>query len=145
MVHAGVVSSGDSVESEAQPPVEKAPELEVPVALDTRVRSGTGRVRPNVGAHDPLVELLGEVEDVMVDLEPIGHSPGIVDVGDRAAPGVRCSPPELHRGTHDVVPLVAEQRCRHRRVHSAGEGYEDAHENSFSDGCDTSSIGTHAP
>jgi hypothetical protein len=91
-------------------------------------------VRFDIGPHHVRIELLSEVEDVMVDSEAVCDSPGVDDIGDRATARVGCTSPKLHRGAHDFVPFVLQQPGRHRGIDSAGEGYEDTHEYSFSDG-----------
>jgi hypothetical protein len=137
VIDPGVVTGSYGVEAEADPPVEEAPELEVPVALDARVRRATGRVSTYVRSNDAALELLGEVEDVVIDAEAIGHPPGVVDVGNRAAARIRSTAPELHGGSDDVMALLAQHSGGNGGVDSTGEGDEDAHEDSFSDRCDT--------
>jgi hypothetical protein len=38
-----------------------------------------------IGHDDALLELLGEIEDVMVDPETSRHTPRVVNIADRAA------------------------------------------------------------
>ena len=54
------------VEAEPQSTVEKAPELQVPVALDARIGCPSERMGFDVGRDHLLLELLGEVEDVVI-------------------------------------------------------------------------------
>ena len=98
------------IEAEPKRAVEEAAELEVAVALDAGIRRSPECVRLDVGGDDPLLELLGEVEDVVVDPEPGRDPAGVVDVTDRAAARVACSAPELQGGSDDVVALLEQQR-----------------------------------
>lgn len=59
-------------------------------------------------------ELLGVVEDVVVDTERLGDPPRVFDVSDRAAARVRGSAPELECGAHNLVALF-EQEASGRR------------------------------
>ena len=74
-----------SVEAEPHGTVEKPAELQMPVALDAGIRRPPKGMRLDVGRDDPLLELLGEVEDVVVDPEPRRDTARVVDVADRAA------------------------------------------------------------
>ena len=74
-----------------------------------------------------ILELLGEVEHVMGDTEGVGHPPGVVDIGHRAAPRVRHTAPQLQGGAHDVVASLGQQRRRHRRIDSPRHGHQNAH------------------
>ena len=55
---------------------------------------------------------------MVVDAEPGGHPPGVLDVADRAAARVAGTAPQLHGGAHDVVALLDQQRGRDRGVHT---------------------------
>ena len=135
-----MVAGGDGVEAETHPPVEEGPELEVAVALDTGVRRPSGGVRMHVRSDDAPVELLGEVEDVVVDPETICHPPGVVDIRHGAATRIRGAAPELHGGTDDVVTLLAQNGGGDGGVDPTGEGDEDTHADSFSERCDIEGI-----
>ena len=87
------------------------------VALDAGIGRPPNSVRRGVGRHDLLLELFGEVEDVMVDPEPCRHATGVFDVAHRAASRVARTAPELHRGPHYVMARFGQQRGRDRRVH----------------------------
>ena len=121
-----VVAGGEEVEPERVGPLEQTPELHRPVALDARVRRAPGRVRVDVGLDDGVVELVGEVEHVVRDAELGGDAPGVLDVGDAAAPGVGLAAPELERDAGDVVALLEQQRGRDRRVDPAAHRDEHA-------------------
>ena len=84
----GVVAGGHGVEPEPRGPLEEPVELEVPVALDAGVGRAALRVAGDVGIDDVGLEVGGEVEDVVDQAQLVGHPPGVVDVGDRAAAGV---------------------------------------------------------
>ena len=77
--------SKPSRSARSQQPVE----LDGPVALDAGVGRPSPRVRLDVGRHHLPVELLGQVEDVVVDAQLLGHPAGVIDVGHRAAARVR--------------------------------------------------------
>ena len=79
------------------------------------------------GRHHVALELLGVVEDVVVDAEDLGHPARVVDVGDRAAARVRDPAPELQRRADDLVARFEQQRRGDRRVDAATHRYEDFH------------------
>jgi hypothetical protein len=81
----------------------------------------------HVGGDHRGVEIVGEVEDVMGDADLVGHPPGVVDVGDRAAARVRVTTPQLQGGPHDVMPGVGQQRRRHRGIDTTGHGHQNTH------------------
>ena len=82
---------------------------------------------PDVGRHDVAVELLGQVEDVVVDAELLGHPAGVLDVGDRAAARVRLAAPELERGADDLMALLHQERGRDGGVDASRHGHEHPH------------------
>ena len=91
------------------------------------------RVRLDVRRDDAELELLGEVEDVMVDPEPGRDPAGVVDVADRAAARVACPAPELHRGADDVVALLEQERGRDRGVDPARKPDQHSHRASLAE------------
>ena len=60
----------------------------------------------HVRIDDVAVEVVGEVEHEVVDVELLGDTAGIVDVGHRAAAGVAVAAPQPHRDADDVVTGV---------------------------------------
>jgi hypothetical protein len=89
---AGMVTGGNRIEAEDVGALAESVELQVTVALDARVRRETSAVRSHIGIDDVGVEVVGEVEHEMVDVQLLGNATGVVDIGDRAAP-VSLSPP----------------------------------------------------
>ena len=124
---AGVVAGGHGVEPEQHGPAQEAVELQVPVALDAGVRGAAGRVVGHVGSHHVLVEVVGEREHVVGDAELLGHPPGVVDVGHRAAPRVTGAAPQLEGGADHLVALLLEQGGGHRRVDPTAHADQDPH------------------
>jgi hypothetical protein len=106
------MAGSHGVKTKLPRPAEQTIELEVPVALDAWVRGSARGVIGHVGGDDVAAELLGEVEDMMGDAELLGHAPGIFDVGDRAATGVRRTAPQLHGRPHHVLTCLDEQGSR---------------------------------
>ena len=98
------------LEAEANGTVEKPAELQVPVALHAGVGGPPEGMRLDIRRHDLALELLGEVEDVMVDPQPCRDPPRVVHVAHRAASRVACAAPELHGGRDNVIALF-EQQC----------------------------------
>ena len=66
----------------------------------------------DVGLDDVALEVVGEGPHVVGDAQLLGHPAGVVDVADRAAPGVGLAAPQLHRHAHH---LVAGRRAGGRR------------------------------
>ena len=122
---AGVMAGGDPVEAECVGAPHQPVELQVPVALDARVRRPTRSVVVDVGADDLALEVFAEVEHVMLDPEPIGDPTGVVDVADGTAPGVGRSAPQLHRHADDLVAGLKEQGRGDGRVDPARHHHED--------------------
>ena len=104
--HPGVVTRRDGVEIEGGRPLQKAIELQVPVALDTGVRRASRGVVGHIGTYDVALEGLAEVEHVMGYAQLLSHPAGVVNVRDRAAAGVGGTAPELHGHSHHVVALA---------------------------------------
>jgi len=73
------------LEAEPQSTVEKTAELQVPVALYAGIRRPSDCMSLGIRCDDLVLELLGEVEDMMVDPQPCRHAPRVVDVANRAA------------------------------------------------------------
>ena len=83
----------------------------------------------DIGTDHPLLEVGGEVEDVVDDAELVGHPASVLGVGHRTAPRVGAATPQLEGGTHDVLgPETLDQEGGgDRRVHATGHGHEHAH------------------
>src|ERR1019366_3394393 len=111
--------------------LEEQVELDMTVALDARVGRASRRVTGDEGRHDVTFELLGVVEDVMVDPEHLGDTARVVDVGDRTTARVRDATPELQRGANDLVPGVHEEPRRDRRVNAAAHRHQYFHDPSL--------------
>ena len=94
-------------------------ELQVAIALDARIRGVSEAMGLRVWHHHRGVELVDKVEHVMVDPQPRGHPPGVLDVGDRAASRVACTPPQLHGRADYLVTCLKQERGSHRGVHTA--------------------------
>ena len=129
-----VVAGGNGVEPERVGPLEQPAELDRPVALHTRIGCAAVGIRVHVGPHDTGLEVVGEVEHVMRDVELGGDAAGVFDVGGAAASGVGLAAPQLERHTRDVVPGVAQKRggdgrvdpAAHRDQHAGRGGHRDA-------------------
>ena len=117
--------SGDSREAEGACPVSETGELDVAVALDAWVRSPAQRMVGHVRIDDIAVEIVTEVEHVVLDSQSIRYPSSIIDVGHRAAAGVRLPTPQPQRDSNHLVTGVAEQRCGYRRVDAARHGDHD--------------------
>ena len=131
----GVVARGQPVEAQAVRPRQQPVELDGPVALDAGIGRPSPCVRLHVGRHHVPVELLGQVEDVVLDTKLLGYPPGVIDVGHRAASRVGGASPQLERGPHDVVPLLDQERGGHRGVHPARHRHQHAHPTSVPSRC----------
>ena len=125
--HAGVVARRHRVEAELAGPAQEAVELQVAVAVDAGVRRTPGGVGGHVGLHHPGVEVGREVEDVVGDAQLLGHAPGVVHVGHRAAPRVAGAAPQLHGGPDHVVAGLGQKGGGDRRVHAPRHGHQHPH------------------
>ena len=54
--------------------------LEVPIALDARVRSDSASVIGNIRFDNVAIKVLGEVEHQMIDLELLCYSSSVIDI-----------------------------------------------------------------
>ena len=86
MLDAGIVTGRHGVEAEPDRAVEKPAKLEMPVALDARVRRETTGMSLGVRPDDTLLEFFREVEHVVIDPETRRDATRVLDVTDRAAP-----------------------------------------------------------
>ena len=128
---AGVMAGGDEVGVERLGPRRQRRELQVAVA----VHAGNRRAAAGVLAHEVRDHLLGElpleIDDVVGDADAPGHTPGVVQVVDRAA-GAEADfslalVVQLHRQTDHLVALLREERRSDGGVDAAGHGYDDSH------------------
>jgi len=88
-LHACVMAGGEDVEAETPGARQEGVELDVPVALDARVRRAALGMGEDVRGDDRAIEVLGHVEHVVRDAELLGDAARVVDVGHRTAPRVR--------------------------------------------------------
>jgi hypothetical protein len=137
------VAGGDGVAAEHAAAAEEVAELGVAVAADARVGRPPLRVLGDEVVDHVAGELALHVEDVVRDAQPVGHALRVHDPVQTAARlggavsfvGVLRVAEGLHGGADDVVPLLHEQRRRHRRIHAAGHGDEDGLFGHLNDGC----------
>jgi hypothetical protein len=121
------MAGGQSIEAHPPGPLQKGTELDVPVALHTRVRRPSSDMSGHIGSDDMLVEDLGLGKDVMDDPQMVGDPAGVIHVGHRTASRVRPPPPQLEGDPDHVMAPGEEPGSSHRRVHPPGHGYQDAH------------------
>jgi hypothetical protein len=105
----GVVPGRHRVEAEATRSFEEEVELDVSIAFDARIGRATREVPLDEGSNDVALELLGIVEDVVVNAERLGDAARVLDVSDRAATRVRDAAPQLQGCAHDLVTLLQQQ------------------------------------
>ena len=130
---AGVVAGADGVEPEGDGLVQQRRELDVLVAAHARVRGPAGLVLGDEVGDDGLLEPLGQVPHVVRDAQHVGRAAGVAGVLDRAAParaGAELVPRagQGHVHADDVVPGVDRARRGDRGVDAAGQGGQDAHQ-----------------
>ena len=89
-----VMPGGEPVETEAISPAQEPVELHGTVALDARVRRPASGVLLDVGRHDVALEILGEVEDVVLDPQLLGDPARVLASATERA-GVRAPPESL--------------------------------------------------
>jgi hypothetical protein len=111
----GVMTGGHGVETQGTGPVDQPVELQMPVAFDARIGGPPLRVTEHVGADHALFELGSEVEHVVDQPQLIGHPPGVLHIGHRAASRLRRAPPELEGGPDH--PVGAEALSQQGRRH----------------------------
>src|SRR5580692_12350869 len=121
------MAGGDDVEAETMRAFEQQVEFNVSVALDARIGRATGGVGLDEGRDDVALELLGVVEDVVIDAEHLGDAACVVHVRDRATARVRYPTPELQRGAHDFVALLEQETGGDRRIDPATHGDQNFH------------------
>jgi hypothetical protein len=105
-IDTSMMTGGDGVETQDVSALAEPVELEVAIALDARVRRQTLGVSAHVWIDDVGVEVVGEVEHQMIDVELLSYAAGVVDIGHRAAAGVALSTPQPHRDADHVVAGV---------------------------------------
>ncbi len=89
----GMVASGDRIESEEIGTLTEAVELQVAIALDARIWRAALAVGTHVRVDDMRIEVVGEVEDEVIDVELLGNAPGVVDIRDRATTRIAVAAP----------------------------------------------------
>jgi len=122
LLDAGVMSGGHGVEAENVSALEESIELEMTVALDARIGCDPAGVIGDVRVDDVTMEIVGEVEDQMIDSELLGHAPRVVDIAHAAASGVTLTTPQAHGDTHDLMPLLEQKGSGDRRIDTSGHG-----------------------
>jgi hypothetical protein len=76
------MAGSDGVKSQSLGPFKEDIEFDVAVALNARVRAVPGGVTSNKWVDDVTIELFGVVKDVVVNVEHLGHSSGVINIGD---------------------------------------------------------------
>jgi hypothetical protein len=106
------------VKAQAESAFVECVELEVTVALNTGIGRAPGQMVGDEGVHDVAVEVVGEVENVVIDPENLGDPTSVVDVAHRTTARVADPTRQLERGPNDLVALTQKQGGGHRGVDS---------------------------
>ena len=122
-----MVAGSDGVEAELSGALQKAVELQVGVAGDAGVRGPSLAVSGDIGRDNLALELAREVEHVVVHAELLADPPGVLDVGHRAAAGIRRAAPQLHGRPYHLVALLEHESSGDRGVHTARHGHQHTH------------------
>ncbi len=83
------------------------------------------------GSDDVLLKLFGVIKNVMVDPQNLCHATRVINVSNGAATRVRRSAPQLERGAHDLMTLLEQESCGHRRINATAHRYENFHPSSL--------------
>ena len=124
LLNPGIVTRDDEVAVQRLGPVIELFVLHEAVAVD----AGIGRAACLVGLHKAadhlLLEVVGEVEDIVGHVHGSGHLPGILRVRQRTA-GIGAADAdiliviELHGDADAVIAGLLHERSRHRAVYAA--------------------------
>ena len=127
---AGVMARRHGVEAELGRPLGQAGELDLAVALDTRIRRDPGAMCRDVRRDNVGLEVVAEVEHEVFDAEGVSGAAGVVDIRHAAATRVALPAPQAHRHADDVVAVGSEEgggdgridpaAHRHHHLHCAG-------------------------
>jgi hypothetical protein len=108
------MTGGDGIETQQIGAFAESIELQMPITFDARVGCQTLTVGLHIWIDHVGVELVGEVEHEMVDVELLCDAARIVDIGDRTAAGVALASPQAHRDAYDVMTGVEQFGSGHR-------------------------------
>jgi hypothetical protein len=104
----GVVAGRHPVKTQPSRSIEEQVELDVAIALNTGIRGLALGVGRHERCDDVTFELVGVIEDVMINVEHLGNASRIIDVRDGATARVRHSAPQFQGGADDLVTLLEE-------------------------------------
>jgi hypothetical protein len=114
-----MVTSCNGFKSENACALRQAFELEVSIALNTRVRCDTNAVRINIWINHMAVEVFGEVEHHVVNTQLLSNPASIFDIGHRTAPCVTLTTPEPHCYSNHIMARSNQFSRSHRGVNSS--------------------------
>jgi hypothetical protein len=125
--------------------LQQVAELHRAIAGDAGHRRLAAHVSIGEGVHDLGAEAAFVVEHVVRDGQPLGDLAGVLDIGAGAAGAGPADGDavviELQGDAHDVVALLLQQRCRHRRIDAAR--HRDHHAGGAGRLVDTEGISSH--
>ena len=113
-------------------PVEELAEFQIPVAVDAGIGGAALIIGVHEFVHDLPVEFLGEVEHIVPDAQPVGHTPGILHIVQGAAGFPTLGGSDLaviqpHGGSDTFIACFLHQKSRHGAVHSAAHSNQRFH------------------
>jgi len=97
------------VESEYVGSFEKSIELQMSIALDTWIRRHASCMIVHVRIDDGPLEVVGEIEDQMIDSELLSDATRVVDIAHAATSRVALATPETKGDSDDVVSVLFQQ------------------------------------
>jgi hypothetical protein len=119
-LNARMVAGGNRIETKRSAALDKSVELQVTVAFNARIWRGSIDVRGHVWLDNMLVEIVGEIEDKVIDTNLLCNTASIVNIGHRTTTCVAFATPQTHGDTNNVVTLLTQDECCSRRIDTAG-------------------------
>src|SRR4029077_3055698 len=99
--HAGVMTRCNASGADAGGFLDQVVKLDIVIAQDARARCFTSKIGVDERAHDSVLEIFFEVENVVGNSELGGYTPGVPKIIQRTASAVIL--PKLHRKADDLL------------------------------------------
>ena len=122
LTNASIVSGGDLLRPHADRMLEKCFELDFRIAQHIGIGRAPCLIFLEEFGKDPLLVLFGEVDDLDIDADFVGHAHHVDQIlSRRAILFIVVILPVLHEQADHVPALLLEQQGRHGRINTARE------------------------
>ena len=132
LLHPGIVAGYHPVAAQLGGPLHQLAEFQMAIAQNAGVGGAALIIGIHKGVYHLFVEIVGEIEYIVGNSQPPGHTPGILHIlqgaaGLRSVGALHLPGIQPHGGPDAGISRLLHPQCSHRAVHSAAHSNQSLH------------------